>query len=196
MKKDLSASLSQVSKSKDVKKSFALAGIPSFLHTNNESLSKWKSDSSVVKHCNEALDWIEEGGLANLSTKSSVVELVYTSDSDMMKVFYLIARAAVLRGVSVKCAHALELMPPNLNDDMWEELQGKGLLVVDGINHCGVETHSGSQLRTLEWVLSKWLMQGKSLLIHTEKRLAGDNEFSKSFRTLIENRIAKKFIQG
>tara|TARA_R100000808_G_scaffold512_2_gene2686 strand:+ start:5048 stop:5602 length:555 start_codon:yes stop_codon:yes gene_type:complete len=182
-------------KSNDIKKSFALAGIPSFLHTSDESLSRWDKDSSVFNHCVEALDWIEEGGLAGLSTKSSVVELVYTSDSDMMKVFYLIARAAVLKGVSVKCVHALELMPPNLNDDMWEELQGKGLLVVDGINYCESGSHSDSQLKTLEWVMSKWLMQGKSLLIHTEKRLIGDDVFSQSFRSLIENRVVKKFIQ-
>ncbi len=193
MKQELSENLNRESTFNDIKKSFALAGIPSFLHSNQKSLTNWHPDSDMGSHCQKALEWIKDGGLAKLSTKSSVVEMVYTCD-EMMEVFYLLARAAVLKGVSVKCVHALELMPPNLGDEVWEDLQGKGLLVVDGINHYDCETHSGTQLRTLEWVLSKWLMQGKSLLLHTEHRLAGDNGFSKSFRSLIENRLAKNFI--
>jgi hypothetical protein len=160
----------------ELKKVLGMSGIPK---------SYQREDASITK-CGEAgqrmIDWLKGAeGYHTLRKGVAVVEIV--SDSiEATDTFYCAARACILHAIPVQVLHVQEMLEGSqLAEDVWEKAEGDSVLFIDGLVSERPDDLTGPQKATLEWFLSKWLMDGHSL-VFLHARAISASEFASRFK--------------
>jgi hypothetical protein len=151
---------------KELKKMLGLAGIPKSYQREDASLSKCGKFGEAV------LDWLSSGGYAELRKGSSVIEIV-SDKPEATDAFYCMARAAILHGIPVQAYHVLDMLNESqLNEEVWEDTNGVHALFIEGFSGERNDQTTSAQDGILEWFLSRWLMDGKSIVFLHDVQIA------------------------
>jgi len=171
------------------KAAFAKACIP---------LEYWPKEVSLnsliekEREADKVLSWIESDGLRRVSERGFVLEFVGVRHT-VGDLLYLTARAFILRSISTKCVYVTDLMPDNLDDDLREDLEERGALVVDRMGIKGTSPLKKDDSYAIEMFLMRWLRSGKSLLFQSEVPIADNLMFTENFRSFVKNRLKATF---
>ena len=151
---------------KELKKMLSLAGIPKTYQREDASLTKCGKFGEAV------LGWLSSGGYQELKKSSVVVEIV-SDKPEATDAFYCMARAAVLHGIPIQGYHVLDMLDgTQLADNVWEDTNGVHTLFIEGLSPERTDQTTSTQDGTLEWFLSRWLMDGKSIVFLHDVQIA------------------------
>lgn len=141
------------------------------------------------------LDWIQLDGLKKLSSRGVVLEVVGKS-SLSRDVFYAIARAFILKSISVRCVHSIDLLKDNMTDELRDDLEERGVLVIDRMGCDALRVIKAEDAFEIEVFLEKWLGSGRSLVFRAENEILKNEQWSESFRHFLKNRLKRSFVLG
>jgi hypothetical protein len=151
---------------KELRKMMSIAGVPKCYQREDASLTKCGAYGEAV------VGWLNAGGYAELRKGSAVVEIV-SDKAEATDSFYCMARAAILHGIPVKAYHVLELLSGSqLTDAVWEETEDVHTLFIEGLAGEREDQLASPQVAVVEWFLSRWLMDGKSIVFLHERAIA------------------------
>jgi hypothetical protein len=141
------------------------------------------------------VDWIESDGLKKISERSVVLEVVGKSAASR-DIFYLTARAFILRSISVQCCFAIDLLYDRIGSTFGEDLTERGVLAIDKMGWDQKQFLTNQQAYDLEVFLEKWLNTGRSLILRAETCISANSQWSEEFRSFIKRKTKASFVIG
>jgi hypothetical protein len=151
--------------------------------------------SALGEHGRAVLDWVELDGLKKFSSRGVVLEVVGKS-SLSRDVFYAIARAFILKSISVRCVHSIDLLKENMTDELKDDLEDRGVLVIDRMGCDSLRVINAEKAFEIEVFLEKWVSTGRSILFRAENEILKNEQWTQSFRHFLKNRLKRSFIVG
>lgn len=154
-----------------------------------------RSLASEGEHGERVIAWIATDGLRKVSERGMVIEVVGKS-AKSRDIFYLTARALILRSVSVQCGYPIDFLPERLTEQLREDIVERGVLALDKM---GWETKSfldPSQTYEIEVFIERWLNSGRSLLMRSEVALSVNQQWSDEFKNFLKRRLSTTFTVG
>ena len=168
---------------------FFRSRLPLDYHDNKRSLS------SEGEHGERVLAWISADGLRKISERGMVIEVVGKS-AKSRDIFYLTARALILRSVSVQCGYPIDFLPDRLTEQLREDISERGLLALDKMGWESKSFLDSAQTYEVEVFIERWLNSGRSLLIRSEASLSVTPQWSDEFKNFLKRRLSASFIVG
>ena len=168
---------------------FFRARLPIDYHPKERSL---KSEGETGQ---KVTDWIAVDTLKKISERSVVVEVAGKS-AKSRDIFYLTARAFILRSISVQCCFPTDLLYERIGATFGEDIMDRGVLAIDKMGWEKEKFLTNTQAYDLEVFLEKWLNTGRSLILRAETPISANVQWSEEFKSLIKRKTKASFVIG
>ena len=169
--------------------SFYRSRLPLEYHDNKRSLS------AEGEHGQKVINWIQTDGLRKMSERGMVIEVIGKSATSR-DIFYLTARALILRSISVHCGYPIDFLSDKMSDELREEVNDRGVLALDKMGWDSKTFMDSSQTYEIEVFLERWINSGRSLLLRAEVALQLNQQWSDEFKNFLRRRLSASFVVG
>ena len=166
---------------------FFRARLPIEYHPQSASLT------NAGEYGRQVLDWIQLDTLKKISERSVVLEVVGKS-ANARDIFYLAARAMMLRSVALRCCFASDLLYDRIGLAMGDEVMEKGVLAIDKMGWAEKSFFTAENTYDVEVFLEKWLNSGRSLILRSEVSVSKAPQWSEEFKNYIKRKTKASFI--
>lgn len=160
-----------------------------------EYRAKDSSLKSLGDYGQKVLDWFKLDGLKRFSKRGVIIEVVGKS-SLSRDLLYLTARGLALHSISLRCLYSLDLLASRMTDDLREELDERGVLVIDRMGSSANQVFSPSDAFEIEVFIEKWISSGRSVVFRSEVPIDNNVQWSESFRFFVKNRLKLSVVVG
>jgi hypothetical protein len=159
-----------------------LSGVPKRYHSREASLEKAGDAGASLKRL------LTTGNHKDL-LDGGVVE-VAGSSVDHLTAFHSFVRSLVVRNYPVVELFAELISPNRISENVHDKLNEYSILALEGMTPYKCNPF-GAAAQSVEWVLTRWLEQGKGLVLLTDGQFQQCDIWSPRFRQLVESRIIR-----
>lgn len=162
------------------------ARIPRIYRTAETTLTSLGEEGLEVK------TWLEGEGFQTLRKGGALVEVI-TRRARGTRLFYLLARACVLRRMSVHAWHMEEML--NMRGEILDAINEDNVRVIafEGLV-CEFPEHLDHVTRTtMVWTIANWLDAGRSVLLLNDRSIQDCQEYPARCREQMAELTTKRF---
>lgn len=162
------------------------ARIPRIYRTAETTLTSLGEEGLEVK------TWLEGEGFQTLRKGGVLVEVI-TRRARGTRLFYLLARACVLRRMSVHAWHMEEML--NMRGEIIDQINEDNVRVVafEGMVTQFPQQFDYATRSTMVWTVANWLDAGRSVLLLNDRSIQDAQEYRERERDQMAELTTKRF---